>query len=75
MYNNAPPVTTTIATNVPLCSGCGINHLYKDCLMRRAPVDAANRKTTSLNLLEIEHGHIAQVSLNTIMHMQTRAIM
>ena len=58
-HNNAPLVTIGVAANVPLCSGCGIDHLYKDCSMQRAPVDASNLKTTSLNLLGIERGCIA----------------
>ena len=61
-HNNAPPVTSAVdAANVPLCSGYGINHLYKDCSMRPAPVDASNPRTTSLNLLGIECRRIAQV--------------
>ena len=72
-HTNAPPVTPTVAANVPLCSGCGIDHLYKDCSMRRAPVDASNPRTTSLNLLGIERGCIAQVSLNAITRMQAKA--
>ena len=63
-HTDAPPVTPTVAANVPLCSGCGIDHLYKDCSMRRAPIEASNPRTTSLNLLGIERGRIAQVSLN-----------
>ena len=43
--------------------------------MRRAPVDASSPKTTSLNLLGIECGHIAQVSLNAMTRMQAKAIM
>ena len=74
MHNNAPPTTTTIVSNVPLCSGCGIDHLYKDCSMRRAPMDVANPKTTSLNLMGIEHGCILQVLLNTITCMEAEAI-
>ena len=72
-HNNALPVTPTIAANVPFCSGCGIDHLNKDCSMRRAPIDASNPRTTSLNLLGIERGRIAQVSLNAITRMQPRA--
>ena len=41
--------------------------------MRRAPVDASNPRTTSLNLLGIERGRIAQVSLNAITRMQAKA--
>ena len=37
--------------------------------------EANNAKMTSLNLLGIEHEHIAQVSLNTILHMQAKVIM
>ena len=73
-HDNAPLVTTAVAANVPLCSGCGIDRLYKDCSMRRAPIDASNPRTTSLNLLGIKHGCIAQVSLNTITPMQAKAI-
>ena len=73
-HNNAPPVTPTVAANVPLCSGCGIDHLYKDCSMRRTPVHASNPKMTSLNLLGIEHECIALVSLNAITRMQAKAI-
>ena len=74
MHNNAPLVTTAVAANVPLCSGCGIDHLYKDCSMQRAHVEASNPRTTSLNLLGIECGCIAQVSLNAITRMQAKAI-
>ena len=42
--------------------------------MRRAPVNASNPRMTSLNLLGIEHGRIAQVSLNAITRMQAKAI-
>ena len=42
--------------------------------MRRAPMDATNPNTTSLNLLGIERGCIAQVSLNAITRMQAKAI-
>ena len=63
-----------VAVNVPLCSGCGMDHLYKDCSMRRAPIDASNLRTTSLNLLGIERGCIAEVSLNVITRMQAKAI-
>ena len=42
--------------------------------MRRAPVDASNPRTTSLNLLGIERGWIAQVSLNAITRMQAKTI-
>ena len=73
-HNNAPLVTTAVAANVPLRSGCGIDHLYKDCSMRRAPVDASNPRMTSLNLLGIEHGRIAQVFLNAITRMEAKAI-
>ena len=65
---------TVVAANVPLCNGYGIDHLYKDCSMRRAPVDASNPRTTSLNLFGIKRGHIAQVSLNAITRMQAKAI-
>ena len=37
--------------------------------MRKALVDASNPRTTSLNLLGIERGRIAQVSLNVITRM------
>ena len=74
MHNNAPPVSIAVATNVPLCSGCGIDHLYKDYIMWRAPIDASNPRTTSLNLLGIKHGCIAQVSINAITLMQAKAI-
>lgn len=40
--------------------------------MRKARVDAANLKTISLNLLGIEHGRIAQVSLYAITCMQAK---
>ena len=73
-HNNASPITTIVTANVPLCSGCGIDHLYKDCSMRRAPIDASNPRTTSLNLLGIECRRIAQVSLNAITRMQAKAI-
>ena len=43
--------------------------------MRRAPVDALNPRTTSLNLLGIEHERIAQGSLNAITRMQAKAIL
>ena len=73
-HSNALLITITILANVPLCSGYGIDHLYKDCLMRRALVDASNPKTTSLNFLGIECGCITQVSLNAITCMQAKAI-
>ena len=43
--------------------------------MRRAPIDASNPRTTSLKLLGIKRGRIAQVSLNAITRMQAKAIM
>ena len=42
--------------------------------MRQALVDASNPRTTSLNLLGIERGRIAQVSLNAITCMQAKEI-
>ena len=42
--------------------------------MWTAPVDASNPRMTSLNLLGIECGRIAQVSLNAITHIQAKAI-
>ena len=74
MHNNAPLATTVVAANVPLCSGCGIDHLYKDCTMCKAPIGASNPRIMSLNLLGIEHGCIAQVSINVITHMQAKVI-
>ena len=68
-HNNTSPVTIVVIANVPLCSGYGIDHLYKDCSIKKAHVDASNPKMTILNLLGIECGRIAQVSLNAITHM------
>lgn len=33
-HNNAQPITTVVAANVPLCSGCGIDHLgiERECI-------------------------------------------
>ena len=44
--------------------------LYKDCSIRRLTTPVRDPKTTSLNLLGIERGRIAHITLNTITRLQ-----
>ena len=80
MDNTTPSVMVSqpqalLAQNIPLCSGCGVDHLYKDCSMRRPTTPVVDPKTTSLNLLGVERGRIAHIPLiNTITQLQTRAM-
>ena len=57
------------AYNIPLHSGCGVDHVYKDCSMRRLVKLVGDPKTTSLNLLEVERGRIAHIPLNAIIEL------
>lgn len=63
----------TVPSNAPLCSGCGVDHLYKECPMRMASI-ANDAKAASLKVLSIERGQVSMVSLNAITRLQAKAL-
>ena len=51
-----------------------MDHLYKDCSIRRLATLAGDPKTSSINLLGIERGKITHIPLDALTQLQARAM-